>query len=138
MQRFEYKGRLLRTTSTRAEVYKLVVIDLNKYHPELFLGLLKDSSVLDLWNKAVKDTDMQQADKEARHHFWYDGRVLLPLSDYEHLLDKIYVEKKAVEEKRYSQLDQDTVDEKDKHKTLRRVRRVRRVRRRRLMMMSHQ
>ncbi len=53
-------------------MYKIVVQDCNKYHPELFFNMLKDNSVCDLWNKAVKDTEAQQEDTQLLHHFWYN------------------------------------------------------------------
>ncbi len=70
-QCMQYKASLFGTGKC-SEIYKMVADDLNKYHPELFSSSLKENSFKDVWNKALKQADAQQQDKEAKHHQWYN------------------------------------------------------------------
>jgi len=116
-QCFQYKSALF-GTGKRSEFYKLIAEDCNRYFPELFNNMLKENSVRDLWNKAVKDSAAQQVDKEKRHHLWYNGSILREMTDYESLLDEIFTEKKAVESKKQAEAEKDAADEKDKRERL--------------------
>eukprot|EP00961_Rhodomonas_salina_P169734 2287137-Rhodomonas_salina.1 len=62
-----YKYNLFGTGKKR-DYYMMIATDLNKAHPELFHGLLKESAVADVWNSAQKDAVAQQADKVEKHH----------------------------------------------------------------------
>ena len=114
---FQYKSTLF-STGERGKVYRLVTDDLNKYHDSLFFGMLKENTVRDVWNKAVTDSEAQQEDKKNRHHLWFNGSQLREMSAWETLLDEIYVEKKAFNEKKQAAAEQEQEEERDKRARL--------------------
>ena len=75
---FQYKASLI-STGEETKICKLVTDDLNQYD-EKFAGALKENTVCDIWNKAVKEVEQQQVDKTERHHMWYNGGVLCEMS----------------------------------------------------------
>ncbi len=70
--------------------------------------MLKENSVLDLWNKTLKDVDLQE-DKQSSHHFW--SNILHDMTDWEWLLNKIFVEKKRAEEEKEAEKEREAADE---------------------------
>ncbi len=96
----------------------MVSEDLNKYHVELFTCSLKENSVRDVWNKALKEANAQQVDKEKKHHQWYNGLVLREMTTYERLLDEIYLEHSKHAEKKDAEVAAAAAEEKDKHECL--------------------
>jgi len=116
-QCFQYKAALF-GTGKRSEFYKMVAEDCNKFYPELFNNMLKENSVRDLWNKAVKDSEAQQEDKEKRHHLWFNGSILREMTDWELLLDEIFTEKKAVESQKEAEVEKVAAEERDKRERL--------------------
>ena len=113
-QCMQFKGSLF-CYGKRAEVYKMVAEDLNKYHADLFgNGQLKENTVREIWNKCVKDAEAQQADKEKNHHLWYNGSILSEMTTLELLLDEIFIEGKKAAEEAEGQKAAEAAEEQDK------------------------
>ena len=55
-------------TGKQAETYKMIAADMNKYHPDLFFGILKDTGVQGVWTSALKDADAQKKSMDEEQH----------------------------------------------------------------------
>jgi len=109
---FQYKASLI-GTGERSKIYKIVTEDLNKYD-EMFAESLKENTVRDVWNKAVKEAEQQQVDKKEKHHLWYNGSVLREMSAWELRLDEIFLENQKYAEAKKAEAEAEQAEEQDK------------------------
>jgi len=100
-------------TGKRSEIYQMVATDMNKYFPDLFHGLLKDSGVQTVWNGSLKDAESQKRSMEEERHKWFNGNVLREMSDLEKLLAELQAEKEKVDRQREADKAAEAAEEAD-------------------------
>ena len=115
-----FKASLLRkrvekssTQKSKGEIFEDIAQDMNKYHTDLFYGILKSSAVEMQWKKAITDADKQQEDKEKNKHLWYNGNIMREMTSYETLLDQIFVDRRKMEEGEKKKQEDEAAEERD-------------------------
>eukprot|EP00961_Rhodomonas_salina_P248171 3354037-Rhodomonas_salina.1 len=103
-------------TGKRSDTYNMIATDMNKYFPDLFCGILKDTGVQSVWNTALKDADAQKKSMDEELHKWFNGNVLREMSELEVMLSEIHAEKAKVEQKKEADKAADAAEEADARK----------------------
>ena len=103
-------------TGKRSETYTMIAADMNKYHPELFFGILKDTGVQGVWTSSLKDADAQKKSMDEERHKWFNGNIMRELSELETVLSEMYAEKSKVDQKKEADKASEAAEEEDARK----------------------